>query len=267
MSTEKTNQLKTELPQWILDLYDADKITPHTVVIPDGENKFVLRDVDFHAVNMYKVHRYDELTGPLRPFEGTLKEVLELLKTEGRHPLFTVEADELAHQDYSIPMTAGLSSELTSMQSAGWGYKAFLNAVRKYEKNPADLAAVYRYINLHPMFWTLEKPYKGEHPSVSTEGGWDALWLGVISKTNKKGKLKTTVMLEAGGTSSPGSAMFYHDYNLDVYEKSFDKAYIKLAKLIHRDYDEHGLLRDGRKGPNENFVKKDVSEETAEKTN
>lgn len=257
------NDAKTELnpalPQWVPDLYNADDLPAMTVIFPLAENYWILREVNFHAVNLYDGLESENFIGEDVIFEGTLAEAILSVEETGATYLFTKKTRQ--HSEAQVlPVFSGRSSTLAYYSIVGWDYQSFISHVKQYEKDPQNIAAVYNFLNYHPMFWRFkedsDKELSSKRPTIITDAGWDTIWLGLSSKITKKGKFKSVVMLESGGATD-NHWNLYHDYNLDVYEGTLDKAYIKLAKLIHQDYDEHGKLRDGRKGPNENFSAKD----------
>lgn len=260
---DATLPLNHDLPDWVLGLYDADDLPSMTVILPYVEGYWILREADFNAVNLYQLKKIEDIIGDDCIFEGTLQQAVDSVKAAGSTYVFT-EKTRQHPEKKAMAMTAGFSSTLTKYSIVRWDYETFLRSVKKYEENPKDIAAVYEFLNHHPMFWRFEErspsrvaPDVPRKPLILTGQGWDTIWLGMNSKKTKKGKTKTTVMLEAGG-ATVNRWHLYHDYNLDVYEPTLDKAFVKLAALIHKDYDEHGKLRDGREEPNDNFFKKET---------
>lgn len=261
----KREDLKQNLPQWVLDSYKPEELSPHTVILPGEDNRhWVLRDVDFSAVNLYLTEKISDLPGKDRIFHGQLHEAYEEVKKSGNITVLAETVERPEDEPDTFPIFAGFSYELTQYQSVLHSYRMFLKVVEGYVANPDNIGVVHNFLNRHTMFWRLKFDHHYKKTYLLVDEGWETIDFSIdVRKKKKSGKLKTTVMLEAGGSSDSDRHYMYHDYNLDIYAKSIDAAYIELAAKIYKDYDEHGLLRDGRKGPNENFFK-DVNKQEIE---
>lgn len=115
-------------------------------------------------------------------------------------------------------------------------YRKWLETDAEYRKNPKDWVLAYNWIQDHPAFWTRQTDEKTWHWNTSK---------GVRFYTtvfyNKK---KPMVAFETGG-HTPGYTETYHDLELDVYAKSFEKAYVKLAKRIDKFFNVDGTEKEG----------------------
>ena len=119
-----------------------------------------------------------------------------------------------------------------------------LDNEKLYLENPTDFFAAYHFIDTHPAFWTVQ----GELPSWhwSTEGHCQKVshW---VYKDEDDGRLR--ICLETGSHVNKASDSVkiyqehYHDYRLDVYADSFEQAFIQLAELLYKFFDNHGIER------------------------
>ena len=113
-----------------------------------------------------------------------------------------------------------------------------------YLENPTDFFTAYHYIDTHPAFWTV----MGELPSWywATEGHCQRIshW---VYKDDENGQLK--ICLETGShvnkitDSVKIYQEHYHDYRLDVCADTFEQAFIKLAALLYKFFDNQGIER------------------------
>lgn len=268
MTTETKTTRNPDIPQWVKDTYRAEDIQQHAVILSGSDEEgWLVRTPDFTQVNLYNMsitHKtHHLLPGTDVLHQGTLDDVIrELEESTEIIVLFSEDVLEIAQERHPGTHVFSTSSQLTEHSMVRWDYETFLKAYKAYEKDPNEIGTVYNFLNYHPMFWRYEQSPTGRDgiarpPMLVTDRGWSVIDLMVARKKNKKTKeVETTVMLEAGAASKYANRYYlYHDYNLDVYEKSLDAAYIKLAKYIHEDYDEHGILRNGEDEPNRVFNK------------
>lgn len=257
-------------PQWVMDLYNPDNIPPHVLVTKtETPDTYVIRDVDFHAVNLFTFELIEKenlpTKGEAREFTGSPKELYEELSSLDSKVITGFSMRKVFREHHDIPMAFGFSSDFSTPALAFADYKAFLSWVEAFEGNPeqVEVGVAYEFINQHPMFWYMEKSKRRDgtplSPRLVTGRGWDRLDFEVFVKKDKEtGAPVTTVTIETG----PGS---YHDLNLDVWAPSFDAAVIEMAKKIHTHYDSHGGFTDKRKKePNDNFFKEWDKEEAEE---
>lgn len=251
-------------PQWVLNLYNPDKIPPHVLVRQSDEpNTYLIHEVDFHAVNLFTASLVDfELPtkGEARTFTGSPDELYEELNKLDKEVLLEFSQRRLFRENKDIPMVFGHSSDFSTPAIVACDYRGFLQDEELYEADPEHVGLAHAYINNHPMFWHVRENRKGQ-PDVITGRGWHRLDFQLFLKKNKEtGVTETTVTIECG----PGN---YHDYNLDVYAPSFDAAVIDLAKKIHQHYDSHGGFKDKtKKEPNDNFFREADAEMEAEES-
>jgi hypothetical protein len=270
MTTKTKTTRNPDIPQWVRDTYRAEDIQPHAVILSGSDEAgWLVRTPDFTQVNLYNMSltekTYHLLSGTDVLHQGDLADVIrELQENTGTTVLFSEDVLDLAQEIHPGLYVFSTSSQLVEHSMVRWDYDTFLKAYKAYEKEPNEIGTVYDFLNYHPMFWRYEQGPTGRDgvtrpPLLVTDRGWSVIDLMVARKKNKKTKeVETTVMLEAGAASKYANRYYmYHDYNLDVYEKSLDAAYIKLAKYIHEDYDEHGVLRNGEDEPNRVFKKRD----------
>ena len=270
MSKDTKTKRNPDIPQWVQDTYRPQDMHPHAVILSGSDTEgWLVRTVDFAQVNLYNksvTHQNAaDLPGTETLYSGTLEEVIQKLKeTPDQEILYSEDVLSVLQESNPNTFIFGSSSQITERSMVRWDYESFLKAYKAYEKDPNDIGTVYDFLNLHPMFWRYEETAPARDgvarpPTLVTDRGWSVIDLMVVRERNKKTKeLETVVMLEAGAASANANRYYmYHDYNLDVYENSLDAAYIKLAKYIHEDYDEHGILRNGEDEPNRVFKKRD----------
>jgi hypothetical protein len=247
----------------VLDLHKPDEMQSHVLVSEGDEpGTFLIQDVDVHAMNPYTAVLEDPdipTKGEGRIFTGTPEELYEELKTADRENKVIASRGirKLLRNVHQVPMVFGHVSDFTGPALVFAEYRAFRQIEKQYKANPKQVGLAYHFINSHPMFWHVRQHRKDEEKfDVVTGRGWDRLDFMVSNKIDQSGAMKTTVMIECG----PGN---YHDYNLDVYAKSFDKAVLKLAKLISKHYDSHGGFTDtSKKEPNDNFFRESDEEQS-----
>lgn len=151
------------------------------------------------------------------------------------------EDEETEYGILSLPLDNGFHRALISSTSddeqwiAKHGYLSFLNLTVEYENNPKSFVTAYNWLDKHPAFWSR---YKVESLHWS-ENSNRHIWCGVT--TNKKGK--TVIMLEHGAAVEPERTSHYHDLRLDVNAKTYEKAIIKLAVLVHKFFHVDGSER------------------------
>jgi hypothetical protein len=252
-------------PQWVLDLYSPDNIPPHVLVTKaEAPDTYVIRDVDFHAVNLFTFALANQenlpTKGEAREFTGSPRELYDELTSLESEVITGFSMRKVFREHHDIPMAFGHSSDFSTPALAFADYKAFLSWEKAFAENPEQAGVAYEFINQHPMFWYMEKSKRRDgtpmEPRLVTGRGWDRLAFEVFNKEDKEtGEIKTTVTIETG----PGN---YHDLNLDVWAPSFDAAIVEMAKKIQTHYDSHGGFTDKRKKePNDNFFKEWDKEE------
>jgi hypothetical protein len=122
-------------------------------------------------------------------------------------------------------------------------YKDFLRNAKKYLKDPDSFFNAYYFIDTHPAFWLnkdLEKfPYFWDTSNHCER---------ISHYVSKDDNNDLVVGLETGchikeSTHEPYSQNYsnhYHDYRLDVYGKTFEEAFIELARKVNLFYNLDG---------------------------
>lgn len=115
-------------------------------------------------------------------------------------------------------------------------YFKYLQLAKKYLNNSEDFVLSYRFLELHPAFWT-----RTEHdPNYwITYAGLSGNYVLVL--TDKKNK--PTICFEHGAAYGDRYTTC-HDYRLDVYAPTFEDAYIQLAALVHKYFYLDGSERE-----------------------
>lgn len=121
-----------------------------------------------------------------------------------------------------------------------WAYHQFLQLNDEYLSNPNDFTLAYNWLERHPAFWKkLDGAAKFERWSY--ENGLE--FLG--TRVHRDEEHATPVIrLRHGAMVEPERTMRYHDPRLNVNASSFEEAYIQLAALVHKFFDEKGAERE-----------------------
>jgi len=143
-----------------------------------------------------------------------------------------------------VPFSTELSQSVYEKDGDAWE-----RTFRAYEAHPNDPYLAWRFLNNHPLFWSLTvfKP-ASEQPTiyVDTDKGFDCIDT-LMTRFNPKTKqhdsdsarnTQTQVWLEGGHRAWTGEVepTRYHDVKLDVGAKTYEKAVVKMAKLVHQRY-------------------------------
>lgn len=228
----------TKLPEWFLKelpeieepatlLYRDGK---YVAVAPGGEEKF------FETLD----ESYNYINGQWN------------LEVEFDKSLPEVEDDEFRSEDLNFVF--GKSDEKGSRQlfasnpdarklaSFEETYNEFLKVAEKLGNNPGDFATAYNFVDAHPAFWN--RPSK--------ENPWTWMTVGHCSAHN--GRLSLDPFFEEDGSYiwkiETGSHVDddysgrYYDYRLDSYGKTVEEAYINLAQLIDKFYNNDGTEKE-----------------------
>lgn len=114
-------------------------------------------------------------------------------------------------------------------------YNEWVNEINpKYQKHPNDWFLAYEWLTNHPAFWTREYDTLGQSSWVTDEG-IETTHSFVYQKGRKK-----FICIETGSHVAPEYKMRYLDLELTVQEKTFEKAYVELAKRINAQYQIDG---------------------------
>lgn len=117
-------------------------------------------------------------------------------------------------------------------------YKGFLELNDVYVRDQGDWVNAYHWLNHHPVFWVL-----------STSHNW--VTNGGVESINHDVLTGGTVRLTAGAHVEPDYTTHYYDTRLSVVGKSFEDAFVELAKVVYRLYDSDGVEFDTpREEPN-----------------
>ena len=260
-------------PQWVLNLYNPEAMRPHILVTKGAEpDSYLIREIDFHKVNLFTVPLGEGTSYPTkgegRVFHGTPEELYSDLQAADAKVMTSREVqDELSRVSH-VPLFFGHSTEVTGPSLTFHEYQAFRVAEERYRANPEDSLLAHNFVNLHPMFWTVDydaprlpRPRRrGVGPVEAVEEGTDTSPVMPRVRTGRGfSKLDFMVLNDENGNPTvaiecgPGN---YHDYNLDVYAPSFDAAIVQLAKRISEHYNSHGGFTDPtKKEPNDNFFR------------
>lgn len=233
-------------PQRVLNIYDPNSFSPHTLVTEGPNNTYRLGEIDFHAVNLYALGIQDlaalPVKGEQRVLEGlSIRELYTELNKLG-HEIVLSHREPFARklQKTANYLTYGFSTKVVTPLILHDDYCDFVQIAEQRRASPSNIKLAYEFIKEHPMFWRITKTRTGGMNVVSGEG-FSRLQFDVLPKN--------VVTIESG----PGN---YHDYNLDAYGNSFDAAVINFAELLSTHYDLHGSFTDTTKRePNDNFVK------------
>lgn len=129
-------------------------------------------------------------------------------------------------------------------------YRDFLEAAHAYQANPESFYEAYRFLNLHPAFWTCQDAEV--HPYFwNTDCGVRTFSQYVTLDEEGEGPPTHRVMLEAGVHYGPAYRETYHDWRLDTEADTFEEAYVELARLVNTVYDWAGEDRPAEEIPEE----------------
>lgn len=112
-------------------------------------------------------------------------------------------------------------------------YDEWMKRHQRYEKDPKSWVKAYNWLQHHPLFWHRMKNEKTYHWVTD-----DGLKSNSVFIWKRNGKPE--VHMEHGGHVETDYTTFYHDLKLDTRAKNFEKAYIKLAKLVNKFYNPDG---------------------------
>ena len=123
-------------------------------------------------------------------------------------------------------------------------YREFLKLNKRYQANKKDWVLAYQWVENHPAFYH-KYPNDSEHWVI--DQGWASCWQSV-----SRHKGQPYVLLEHGSwldqTDDEGNivnikTVASHDIDLDTSAKTYEKAVIKFAKRVNKNYDERGERR------------------------
>jgi hypothetical protein len=115
-------------------------------------------------------------------------------------------------------------------------YYRFLKLTVEYEKNPNDFVTAYNWVDYHPAFWT-RYTADSNHWNIANNS---KVWVGVGVHEDSR---KPYIMLEHGAAVPDERTSTYHDLRLDVYEDTYEEAFIALAAKVHKFFDVDGSER------------------------
>lgn len=125
-----------------------------------------------------------------------------------------------------------------SLRMQRFGYWSFLQLNEKYEENPEDFYTAYYWLQSHPAFyyrhennlnrWIQDDGLGAMNSSVMSEGGEVHILLEHGANTDEK---------RVGNNR-------YADYRLDSWGDTFEQAYVRLAQLVHINFDINGVDRE-----------------------
>lgn len=132
-------------------------------------------------------------------------------------------------------------------------YYSYLCLARTWLTKQDDFVYAYRFLNEHPVFWSRRSEVSTQW---NTDSGLSSMW--VHPTRNDKGE--TVVMLEHGAAVPDARTMHYHDMRLDIYEPTYEKAIIELAKRVHKFF-----YLDGEERPDVDYEKSQLEIELEER--
>lgn len=122
--------------------------------------------------------------------------------------------------------------------NAYFSYYRFLSLAKEWLDNQENAMLAYNFINLHPAFWYRDTNERYQYDWITT-GGQKTMDIWVSD--DDKGRM--VVSLEHGEAVNPERNYHAHNSRLDIYAYSFEDAYIKMAKAVHRLFDLSGNMR------------------------
>jgi len=128
-------------------------------------------------------------------------------------------------------------------------YENFLKNAKSWREDPTSFLNSYYYVDTHPAFWTRSE---ADSWSWQTSGHCGKIYQMVWGPDEKNPEV--TVGLETGSHVGPEGAKkeygypdkyvtyseHYHDWRLDSYGRTFEEAYVELAKKVFMAFDNEG---------------------------
>lgn len=118
-------------------------------------------------------------------------------------------------------------------------YQEFLNEVdTAYRNDPNNWALAYEWLDRHPAFWTRNST---EEPFFwNTDQGLKNSHNVIYSRHNP-----VVIIIEHGASSGPDYTQNFLDFKLTAQGRTFEDAYVALAKLVDQFYHTDGTEREG----------------------
>lgn len=219
---------KTVLPEWL-----QNELPPHekrnVISYSDGLFRFSVSDQSFTNL----IEAYDASRGNKGEYQTVLDESVNGHGGKLTGGMFFCDSEEGKNSSrLLISHTTEDTEDLLKFDYGIWLTKQN----PKYLKNQNDAVEAYNWLQHHPIFWhryTEEKTFDWETASGLKD----------LSTWVYRHKGKPNVSLEHGSHVPPNYKEFYHDPRLDVSARTFEKAYIKLAKKVNKFFAPDGTER------------------------
>lgn len=117
-------------------------------------------------------------------------------------------------------------------------FKSFLNLASKYENNPDEFMTAYYFVDSHPAFWTRNKNEKTWY--WNTSGHCNRMHVSPFKDHDDNMFWE----IETGSHVEPKYKEHYHSPKLDSYGSTIEEAYLELASLVFKFYNNDGTARE-----------------------
>lgn len=200
--------LNTRIPEWL----DFEVESP--IVVKKQHN------------GVYAIYKDEEVM--MVKSNTTLYKTIEEIKKELTKNI-VIDDDEIvkiSEEGYFV----STESDTESVLKIKYDLHSFYKLSKRWRENPTFINSYY-FITNHPMFWLRYKE----------SWVWDTFHQPSVEFMEEDGKV--VCLLEAGEHVEPDYNYHYHDYELDTYADTYEKAIIKLAKKIDSLYDDNGTSK------------------------
>lgn len=207
------------LPDWV-EIPSEMKVVVQIIQDEDG----FWADVPTHGI--YRSKYLDDVYDMASSF------VEDVLLPEGFDLLFAVTEEQ--KQFFRNPFRIlPVFTDQDALDLLKYGFHQAQKAIEAFRQKPSFLRA-YHMLDSHPAFWTRYE----EEPTFEweTEGHADRLWKRPMSR----GDGTFVWAIEAGQHIGPDYRYHYHDLRLDVYGPTIEEAYISLAHLMLKFFNDDG---------------------------
>lgn len=223
-----------ELPDWLTALLPDFPLPRKIKRSEDGESIIVVDELgnvtDEGFTNIEEA--YDFLDSHKHSFEITID---DSVFTEGMSTIGGMVLLEEEDNTHRALFTQSFNLHLQLLKS---DYQRWLDKTHpNWLADSEDWVKAYTWLETHPVFWTRMVPEKSIY--WNTDYGFSNVRNTV--SLNENGD--PVVRIQHGPHDGPEFIKCSLDPQLDVSGSSFEQCYVKLAKLVHKYYEETGAPR------------------------
>lgn len=243
---------KPILPEWLIE--ELPEVQPAAVISMAGE-KIRLTTPDGEVTDFDTLQEVHDAT---RQIQFTIED--EVYTAHGEEPQGFGLFFSVSKHFSSALMSLTDADRLRMLESA---YEHSLRNHIRYQADPSFYNS-YHFVSTHPAFWYRHASHAEQFPWDWETGGYCDKVSQYVMRVDKEEDNPEAfpqgyvIALEAGSHVAtedphfkrPSYTSHYHDYRLDVYELTFEAAFIELARLVDKFF-----YIDGTEKPDVDHVK------------